>query len=175
MESDTRLINVLVLHLKAFGVVRRSDFRKYTGTPLPGIEALLDRISRQFEKETALKSDINAESILVQALLSAHSDQTLNCFSSKKKKVHLNILRIFRKWRQFLGWRAAIYREYDSLMNRSTLSYMKQSPSMKTVPSSCIFLMNPPNTDENKFIGKARCCLRGDRQLAYTDFDTTNV
>ncbi len=40
MESDTRIIKVFFPHKKPFKIIRLTDFRKYEGDPLPGVEAL---------------------------------------------------------------------------------------------------------------------------------------
>ncbi len=44
-ESDTRIIKVFIPHTKSFKIFRRTDFHKYEGDPLPGVEALLDGIA----------------------------------------------------------------------------------------------------------------------------------
>ena len=46
MESDTSIIQVFIPHTKQFKIIRRTDFRKYGGDTLPGVEALLNGIAK---------------------------------------------------------------------------------------------------------------------------------
>ena len=60
-------------------------------------------------------------------------------------------------------------------MKRGTLSYVKIQPGMKPVPYTWVFKVKPLDAEGNKFIEKALCCVRGDRQMAYVDYDPTNI
>ena len=46
---------------------------------------------------------------------------------------------------------------------------------MEPVPYTWVFKQKPLDAEDKKFIGKARCCLRGDRQMIYLDYDSMNV
>ena len=46
---------------------------------------------------------------------------------------------------------------------------------MKSVPFNWILKIKPLDSEGKKFKEKAPCCLRGDRQQAYVDYDPTNV
>lgn len=54
------------------------------------------------------------------------------------------------------------------------LSSVKRTPEMKSVPFTWVFRMKLFDVDGKKFMEKDRCCLRGDRKLAYVDFKSTN-
>ncbi len=46
---------------------------------------------------------------------------------------------------------------------------------MKPVPFTWVFKTKTLDAEGTKFMAKARCCLRGDRQQAYVDYDSTNI
>ncbi len=46
---------------------------------------------------------------------------------------------------------------------------------MELVPYSWVFKQKPLDAEDKKFIGKARCCLRGDLQIIYLDYGSMNV
>ena len=148
MVSDTALIQVYIPQTKSIKNVRRTDFRKYDGTPLPGVEALLDGIARQVEIE-ATSSDDNAAKLdeysahLTNAFVKNHS-LLANCNATKKKKFDPNVPRLFSEACQFPGWRAAIDREYTALVKRNTWVYIKRKPEMKPVPYTWVFKAEKP-------------------------------
>ncbi len=47
MASDTRLIKVFIPHTKSFKIIRHTDFCKYEVYLLPGVEAVLNGISKK--------------------------------------------------------------------------------------------------------------------------------
>ncbi len=51
MESGTRLIKVSIPHTKSFKIIHLTDFRKYGGNPLPGVEGLLNGIENKLKLE----------------------------------------------------------------------------------------------------------------------------
>ncbi len=46
---------------------------------------------------------------------------------------------------------------------------------MQSVPFTWVFKLKPCDAEGKEFIEKARCCVRGNRQLAYVDYDTSNI
>ncbi len=69
MASDTRLIKVFIPHTKSFKIIRHTDFCKYEVYLLPGVEAVLNGISKQIEVEEKLKKGNNAAPMLIQAFM----------------------------------------------------------------------------------------------------------
>ena len=49
-----------------------------------------------------------------------------------------------------------------------------QTPGITPVPFTWEFKLKPLDTQGKTFLENARCCMRGDRQLAYVDYDPTN-
>ena len=58
--------------MKSFRSFCHSEFRKYNGNQLPGIEASLESTSKQVQVEEILQKETNAEALMTQALLSFH-------------------------------------------------------------------------------------------------------
>ena len=54
--------------------------------------------------------------------------------NAKKKKFDPNVRTSFEIACQYPGWRAAIDREYNALVQRGTWSYVKQERGMNPVP-----------------------------------------
>ncbi len=46
---------------------------------------------------------------------------------------------------------------------------------MKPVPFIWVFKCNPFDAEGNKFMQAALCCVRGNRQLPYFDYDPSNI
>ena len=108
----------------------------------------------------------------MNALLS-WKDCLPSCFASKK--FDPNVPRSFKHACQYPGWRAAIDREYHALVNRGTWTYVKYHPDMRPVPYTWVFKSKPLDATGKNFMEKARCCLRGDQQLEYVDYDPSNI
>jgi len=174
MASDTTLIKVYIPQTKQIIHVRRNDFKKYHGNILPGVEVLLDGIAKQVEKDGQASKETQNETILYNTFISARSILP-TCLVGKKKKFDPNVPRSFDNACQYPGWRKAIDREYNALINRGTWSYVKIEPGMNIVPYTWVFKVKPLDAEGRKFMEKARCCLRGDQQLAYVDYDPTNI
>ncbi len=92
----------------------------------------------------------------------------------RKRKVSPNVPSYFDEACQYIRWSAATDREYNSLGQRGTWSYAKRTPCMKPVPHTWVFKQKLLDAEGKKFIGKARCCRRGDRQMIYIDYDPMN-
>ncbi len=90
MESEASLIKVFIPNKKSFKIIRRTDFRKYEGDPLPGVEALLDGIAKQVLAEERLQKVTNAKAMLTQAFMATHITSAL-CLASKKKLIDPNV------------------------------------------------------------------------------------
>ncbi len=174
MESDTRLIKVFIPHRKSFKIIRRTDFRKYKGDYLPGVEALLDGIAKQVEVEERLQKETNAEAMLIKSFVATHITKAL-CLASKKQRIDPNLPSNFDEACEYPGWRAAIDREFNDCVKRRTWSYVKLEPNMKPVPFTWVFKMKPLDAEGRKFMEKARCCSHGGRQQAYVDYDPNNI
>ncbi len=110
MNSHTGFIKVFIPHTKSFKIIRRTDFRKYEGDPLPGVEALLNGIAKQIEVEQRLQKEINAEAMLIQAFMDTHITNALSLIS-KTNPIDPNLPSNFVKACEYSGWRAGIDRE----------------------------------------------------------------
>ncbi len=93
----------------------------------------------------------------------------------RKKKIDPKVPRSFAKACHFKGWSDAIDREYNALVKRGTWPYVKQALDMKLIPYTWVFKQNPLDAEGKKFIEKARCCLRGDRQMIFVDYEPMDV
>ena len=73
------------------------------------------------------------------------------------------------------NWAEAIDREYNALVERGIWEYVKLTPDMQPIPYIWDFRIKDTAGSIATVIYKARCCLRGDFQIAYLDFDPTNL
>ena len=135
MASETVLLLIFIPQTKAFIQVRRNDFRKYDGTDLPGVEALLDGIARQVEKERTegdsknIWEDEENNALLIDAFVDNHALLT-RCLATKKK-FDPNVPRSFNEACQYPRWCVAIDREYNALVRRRTWRYIRRQPGMR--------------------------------------------
>lgn len=71
-------------------------------------------------------------------------------------------------------WAEAIDREFNALEERNTWTYIPYAASMSPLPYIWDFRIKD-TFGAYGLIYKARCCLRGDKQVAYRDFDPENL
>ena len=172
MESDTRLYRIYIPQTSKIILVRKSDFKIAKGDPLPGFSSLIDGIARQVEQEEHEENITSSESHLIQSFLAMSVDRPPTSHLSRtKKRFDPNVPTSFAKACEYPGWCTAIDREYNSLVQRKTWRYVKYKPGMKPVPFTWVFKLKQLDAEGKKFLEKARCCLRGDRQQEYVDFD----
>lgn len=80
----------------------------------------------------------------------------------------------FSQARKDPNWAAAIDRELNSLKRRHTWNYIKPMPNQNPVPFTWNFRLKESPGDKAQIVYKARCCLRGDKQRPYVDYDPAN-
>ncbi len=163
MESYTGLTRVIVSYTKSFKIILRTDFRKHEGDPAPGVEAVLDGISKQVEVEERLRKETNAEAMIIQEFMTTHITNAL-CLAFKKKRIDPNVPSNFDEACEHPGWRAAIDWEFNACVKKETCTYVKLDPNMKPKPFTWVFKMKQLSAKRNKFMEEACCCLRVDRQ-----------
>ena len=77
----------------------------------------------------------------------------------------------FKKACEIPKWAESIDREYNALVDRQTWKYVKWTADMKPIPFIWDFRIKDTVGSMAELLFKARCCLRGDKQVAYRDFD----
>jgi len=175
MDSSTRLAKVYIPYTKQTISVRRSDFKEYKGNILPSVEALLDGIARQVAQEREENEALQGEAMLIKAFLSVRLNYPEAFSVSKKTRSDPTLPRSFNEACRYPPWCAAIDREYNALVDRGTWTYVRRQSSMKPVPYTWVFKKKPLDAIGKLFMEKARCCLRGDRQLAHFDYDPSKT
>ncbi len=98
--------------------------------PLPGVEAFLDGIAKQFEVEERLQKEAKAEAMLIQAFMATHISNGNPDFSFKKKFNHNLAPRCFDVVRR----QEVKYRRGFELMHASVRDsnvYLKSQPLSK--------------------------------------------
>ena len=113
--------------------------------------------------------------MLTKALVAATTELPHKSWASKKQKIDPNVPRSFSESCKYKGWSDAIDREYNALVKQGTCSYVKRTHSMKSVAFTWVSKQKPLDAVGTKSIEKARCCLRGDRQMVYLDYEPMNV
>lgn len=68
------------------------------------------------------------------------------------------------------AWANAIDREYDALVERGTWKYLDRTPDMDPLPFTCNFRVKDTSSGD-RMLYKARCCLCGNLQKTYRDFN----
>ena len=95
--------------------------------------------------------------------------------SRKKKKIDPRIPQSFSDACQHEGWCKAIDCEYNALVNRGTCTYIKPPHGIKPVLYTWVFKLKPLDAVCQDFMEKARCCVHGDQNVAYIDYDPENI
>jgi len=171
MESNSTLFRIYVPSSKSIIITRRADFRQSSSELLPSVSVLLDGLSRQHEVETSLSEEGDAEQQLFQSLSSLHQDNKFISYSANRKRRAEGLPRSFAEACEDPLWREAIDREYNALVNRGTWEYVEKEEGMRAIPFTWVFKLKHLDQDGSKVLHKARCCLRGERQKAFVDFD----
>ena len=109
---------------------------------------------------------------MINAFTAVSAEHPLIAYmSNKKKKYDPNVPKNFSEACEYPGWCKAIDREYNALVQRNTWRYVKRTSDMKPVPFTWVFKSKQIDSEGKKFLEKARCCLRGDRQKPDIDFN----
>jgi len=174
MHSTTRLYRVYCPTTKSVREVRAADFHPVSKQgSLPSFDELFERISTQREIEEASQEHDVAEDVeedLTNCNFTVHA-QDLFAFKAKKDPL---IPSSFEEARKIPSWAEAIDREYYALQEQRTWEYILPTPGMKPVPFIWDFRRKESPGDLLDVIYKARCCLRGDKQRPYVDYDPLN-
>ena len=172
MHSDTTILRVYVPHSKSIIFTRAADFKKYTLDRLPGVDSLLDGLARQSELETSTeKQDSVAEEQLVQAMSAIQLTRPTLCLSAKRKRFDGDLPKSFAEACKNPNWCEGIDREYNAHVRRGTWIYVIRTSDMRPVPYIWVFRKKPLDDIGLEWLFKARCCLRGDRQVEFLDYD----
>lgn len=174
MESEHTLYRIYVPSLQHIQVCRRNDFTILkSDTSLPSFETLTSDIARQRQLEEDMKADNDesAEDTLSQCFFTHYCHRSV-AFKTKIKDYRLP--RSFREACEIPSWAEAIDREYNALVDRGTWTYIDQTPDMDPLPFTWNFRVKDVSVG-NGLLCKARCCLCGNLQQAFRDFDPENL
>ncbi len=130
---------------------------------------MLDCIARQLVNEQEDTKIITQEAHFMNPFLSVRH-VLLRCHSLKTK-YNTNLPTSFEDASQYPGWRSAIDREYNAVLRRRIWSYVK----LQTGMTSVLLRLKPLDADGKNLMEKDRCYVRGDRQLAYVDYDPYTI
>lgn len=166
MESDEKLCRVYKPKIDRVNVVRLADFRPCSPSLLPPITTLLDGLSRQSDLDNMENYDSPSD----EAFLGAFQ-ASLTTFIAKGNLKDPRLPKSFNDAIQSPDWCAAIDREFNALRNRNTWKLIRRTPDMNVLPFTWVFRIKPLDATGKTVLYKARCCVRGDYQLAYFDFD----
>lgn len=139
---------------------------------------LIDEVSWQLEldaldnnKNSPLYNDEQGEDTLMPALNAAIAFEP-SLFLSKKTLLAFSLPRSFAQACQDLQWAKEIEREYNALAKSKSWILIPRESSMKPVPFTWVFWI------KNKLDGllyRPRCCVRGDLQKTWIDFNRDNT
>ena len=114
------------------------------------------------------------EEQLATALITLHQNHPL-AFVSKKTLADSTLPRSFKEACQDAEWKEAIDREFNTLVKRDTWKLVPFQPGMKPVTFTWAFRKKPLDVEGKRFLKKARCCLRGDKQKPFVDYDADTI
>jgi len=175
MESDESLYRIYNPTTKKTFTTRKADFKESKADLLPSVSVLLDGLARQHEAEASSAIDGDSEELLHQSLVCIHHETPHIAYSIKKKRKDFSVPSSFAKACEDPNWCDAIDREYNALVKRNTWTYIRRTPEMKPVPFTWVFKLKQIDGDGKRFLHKARCCLRGDKQTPFVDFNPDNT
>lgn len=176
MDSNSTLYRIYVPRKQSIVVCRTRDFTVLTpdGNKLPLMPSLLHHISQQRELDEVQQKEKEAydkEEALQQCFYVAGSHSVI-----LKSKVHDKRIPVcFDDARRIPDWAEAINREFDALISRGTWEYVDRRPNMYVLSYNWNFRIKESPGEYVDILHKARCCLRGDRQRPYLDFDPYEV
>ncbi len=124
--------------------------------------------NKKLAKEQDKAKAIQQKARMVNAFLSTYTP-FLECLVIKKK-FDANVPISFEEACQYPGCRKDFDRECNALIKKNTWTYVKLEPDMQPVLFTWVFKLKLCDAEGKKFIEKARCCVRGDRQLTYVDY-----
>lgn len=175
MESEHALYRIYSSSKKGIIITRKADFTILReDTQLPSFSTLTDNLSRHRQLEEIEQSDeaASAEDTLTQCYF-LHFSQLPSVMKANTRDTRLP--RNFKEACQNRNWCEAIDREFEALCAQETWTLVKRTPDMKPIPFLWDFRVNDTYGTDNAVIYKARCCLRGDKQVVYQDFDPHNL
>ena len=174
MSSEHSLYRIFLPATKKIYICRRADFTILKkDTELPSFSTLMENVSRHrqiAEAEEEEESDVEETQ---SAAYFAHYSQIPLALKAKTKDKRIPTS--FSKACTNPNWAKAIDREYNALVKRNTWEYVKREPDMKPLPFIWNFRVKDTAGSLAEVLFKARCCLRGDQQIAYRDFDPENL
>ena len=174
MASEHSLYRIFLPVSKSIYVCRRGDFTPLKKeTELPSFSTLMENVSRHREiAEVEEEEEPDAEEVQSKAYFAHYSQIPLSLKAAKKDK---RIPKSFNDACTIPNWAQAIDREYNALVARDTWEYVERTPNMKPLPFIWDFRIKDTAGSLANVLCKARCCLRGDQQIAYRDFDPDNL
>lgn len=194
MESECRLVRVFVPATNTIRTVRRGDFHPVKGNALPSITSLLEGLARekQLEEDSQQLTPDDVEDALARCMAAIHHHTGIVEYTKYIDCKNYGINLTPHKTNQGISdgpplpkaftdacchphWAAAIDREFKALVDRGTWEYVPRTPDMQPVPFKWAFRTKQVNQAGTDFLFKARCNLRGDKQIAYDSFDPEGI
>lgn len=176
MKSDTTIMRIFLPDQNSISFCRVQDFHPQNSSALPNVNSFLDGISRQRELEAA--EDTDQENTEIDHLIQAHSvilEIQPSTFISKKTAADPSVPSSFSEACKDPSWRESIDREYNALVKRKCWRLIPRTSQMRPVPYTWAFRIKPLDAKGTKFLKKSRCCLRGDKQKPFIDFNPEEV
>lgn len=174
MHSENSLYRIWIPSRKEVKICRQNDFTVLRpNTELPSFSTLVDEISKQrLEEESQGVAETEAEDTLSSCYF-IHYCQTPTSLKAKTRDIR--IPKSFDSARIIPFWAEAIDREYNALLERQTWTYIRRTSDMKPIPFIWDLRIKDTVGSDVSVLYKARCCIRGDKQVAYRDFDPENL
>lgn len=172
MNSDTKIFKVWVPSEKKIMPTRSAYFRKQTGQHLPNFSSLIDSIARQRAQREANEEPSEEKDQLIRAFIAEHtSDPLINVFARRQDR-DPSVPRFFKEACSDRKWCIATDREFNDLLTRGTWQLVNYELGMSPVPFTWNFTLKVVNANKNIFQERARCCLRGDEQQEWVEYDS---
>ena len=183
MESSVPLFRVFVPSTKKIILTRAQDFRPDNSGHLRSMSSPLDGLSREIELDSFEQGsntqrqepehEADLEEQLIAVLTAAHVQSPV-AFISKKTLQVPSLPRSFSRACEDAQWTAAINRGFNALIERQTWKLIRRTEHMKRVPYTLVLRVKTLDGSGN-ILRKARCCVRGDPQQPFTDYDPENT
>lgn len=177
MESKHALYRIYITSLDTVRICRKDDFHQLQAdTNLPTFQELTSRISQQQQLEEENEIDDDDNQTAQDSLSACYFAHYSNIPIAMKTKIRdPRIPSTFAEARKIPQWATAIDKEFNALNDRETWRYIPRTDDMKPLPFIWDFRIKDTHGSLASYLCKARCCLRGDKQLQHRDYDPLSL
>lgn len=175
MESENTLFRIYIPSIDEVKVCRKDDFHILKeGTKLPSFDQLTQDIARkqQIQEVEQVEDEEPASEVLRHSYFTHYSQIPL-AFKTKTKDPRIPAT--FQEACKIPNWAESIDREYNALVDRETWDYAPEEDYPNPLPYIWDFRLKGTGGSLADLIYKSRCCLRGDKQIEYRDFDPASL